>query len=222
MRRVVAICLIVMMIACLSITAFADPGAFVSSPSGNKAPRMIEFRALSEGCTGELAVTAYADRNTLEAEEKAAIEHAYDVIVACDDLTTLNADLASLAKAEKIEGEDLAVSDLFDISCVGCEATVHDTHKGFAIELEADTLKNFVGLLHLHDGVWELVEGTKVDGNVLSFEVDDLSPFAIVVDTDPAVPPTGDNSMVLVFGIVALISCGAMILCWTKYRKQAA
>lgn len=216
MKKVLVICLMMVMVVSMSVTAFAAPGGFVSSPSGNPAPTVVDFDPNDDDCPGWLVVTPYGDRHKLSDALRAMLEKAYNSIVNSDDLTKLNAELAKIAADKNIVGTDLAVSDLFDIHVTGCD--YHDEHVGFDITLDADTLSHFVGLLHMNkDGVWELVTNAEVvnDGEHLKFSVDSFSPFAIVVDTSsgtPDAPQTGDNSMIHIYAIIMVVSALAVIV----------
>lgn len=222
MKKVLVLCLTVVLMMSMTITAFAAPGAFISSPTGNQAPGKIEFTPADDDCTATLVITPYGDRTELPAALKALMDEAYKSIKDTTDLTTLNAALAKLAKDMKIKGSDLAVSDLFDIHVTGCN--YHEEHKEFDIVLSADTLKNFVGLLHMNkDGKWELVTDAKVinNGDHLKFSVDAFSPFAIVVNTGkPA--QTGDNSMIPLYVAIMAVSALAIVAILVKTRKQKA
>ena len=221
MKKIFVICLTALMVLSLSVNVFAAPGGFVKSPSGNAAPRLVSFVPSDENCTAELVITPYSERRTLPDDLQSLIGKAYDSIVASDDLTKLNADLAKLAGDKKIDGSKLAVSDLFDVRLVGCDS--HEGHAGFEITLAADTLDRFVGLLHMNnDGVWELVANAEVvnDGENLKFSVDSLSPFAIVVDSTPGAPQTGDNTAIYICGGVMAVSACAIILIVIKRKKQ--
>ena len=225
MKKALAICLMIVMVVCSCVTAFAAPGSFVKSPSKNPGPEVEEFTPSDSDCDGKLIITPYAERSTLPEDLKILIEKAYAEIAATNDLTTLNSDLAALAASKNIAGERLAVSDLFDIRVVGCEE--HEGHVNFKIALRADTLDRFVGLLHMtKDGVWELVDDAKVtsNGKVLEFTADSLSPFAIVVDTTPQgggdKPKPGDNGMMLVYIIVMAASASALVVILIKKKKQ--
>lgn len=226
MKKVMAIVLSFVMVMSMSITVFAKPGAFVSSPSGNPAPTLVEGKPQSDDCTGELIITPYSERDTLSEEIRAQFEKAYNEIVAATDLTKLNADLAALAAKLNIRSADLAVSDLFDITYIGCD--VHEGHGYFDITLKADTLDRFVGLLHLDGDNWELVEDAKVETvngeKHLTFSIDDFSPFAIVVNTDDgATPPqTGDNNMIALYVVVMAVSALALVIIWRLKKKQSA
>ena len=115
MKKVVAICLMMVMVLSMSVNVFAAPGGFVSSPSGNPAPEVVIFAPSDDDCKGRLVVTAYGDRHDLSEALREMLEKAYDSIVNSDDLTKLNAELAKIAADRNIASTDLAVSDLFDI-----------------------------------------------------------------------------------------------------------
>ena len=224
MKKVLAICLMMVMVLSMSVNVFAASGGFVSSPSGNPAPTVVSFKPSDDDCTAQLVVTPYGDRHELSDALRAMFEKAYNDIVNSDDLTKLNAELAKLAADKKIKGKDLAVSDLFDIHVTGCD--YHDEHVDFDITLDADTLDRFEGLLHMNkDGVWELVADAEVinNGDHLKFSVDSFSPFAIVVNTGvdtPDAPQTGDNSMIHIYAIIMAVSTIAVIVIVVKSKKQ--
>jgi len=223
MKKVVAIVLAVIMVASLSLIVFAGPGSFVKSPSLNGAPELMDGSRLPEGCDGYLLVTPYAKRKTLPEETKKMLESAYDQIVATKDLTTLSTELAKLAQSLNIPGEQLAVSDLFDVSVFGC--TKHEYHFNYYIRLKADTFKNFVGLMHLNGDTWELVKDAKLEenGKVLTFTAKNLSPFAVVVDTDPTTDPTptGDNTQMILYVFIMAASAVAIVVLWGKSKKYS-
>lgn len=223
MKKILAICLMMLIILSMSVNVFAAPGAFLKSPSGNPAPTVVDFDPKDEGCTAKLIITPYADRKNLPTELKTLIEKAYKVIASTNDLTTLNADLKALAASKKISGDKLAVSDLFDIHTTGCN--YHDGHLDFDIVLSADTLNRFVGLLHMNkNGEWELVSNAKVtkNGEHLEFSMDEFSPFAIVIDTSKGTPQTGDNSLIYVYAVIMALSALGIIIIAVKSKKQKA
>lgn len=223
MKKVLAICLMMVMVVSMSVTAFAAPNGFVSSPSGNAAPVLISFKASDEDCTAALHITPYGERDEISDTLRTMLEKAYNEISNSVDLTKLNADLAKIAADKKIDGKNLAVSDLFDIHVTGCD--YHDEHVDFDITLDVDTLNHFVGLLHMNkDGKWELVPDAEVtnNGEHLKFSVDSFSPFAIVVDAGSQgnTPQTGDNSMIYVYVIISAVCALAIIVLAVKLRKK--
>ena len=224
MKKILAICLMMVMVVSMSIPAFATPNGFISSPSGNPAPTLISFDASDEDCTAKLIITPYGDRQDLTDSIRTVFEKAYNEIAGSVDLTKLNADLAKIAADKNIAAKDLVVSELFDIHVTGCD--YHEGHVDFDITLDADMLKHFVGLLHMkRDGLWELVTDAKVvnNGEHLSFSVDSFSPFAIVVDTSedtPKSPQTGDNSVIHIYVIIMAVCTLAAIVIANMRKKQ--
>ena len=224
MKKAFAIVLAMVLMLTLSVSVCAAPGQFVKSPSNNSAPVLVSFERGSEDCTAELIITPYNERNKLPAELKTLIEKAYGEIASSDDLTDLNKDLKDLAAAQKIAGANLKVSDLFDIRYEGC--TNHNEDHSFTIVLRADTLRRFVGLLHMnHNGEWELIDNAKVinNGEELQFTVSDLSPFAIVVDTSESgdSPVTGISNDIVIYGALMLISALAIVVLVANSKKRA-
>lgn len=218
MKKVIASVLSLMLVLALSVSVFAT-GGFVKSPSLDQAPTVEDFTAESEDCATEIVVTAYGKRAELDNTAKTAIETAYSEIQAATDVTKLNADLTKVATDKKVEAKNLAVSDLFDLSQKGCDD--HTGHKAFQIKLSADTLKNFVALLHKTANGWEVVaDAAVVDGDTLSFSVDSLSPFAIVVDAGAESPSTGDNAnLALYIGLMA-VAAVALVVVIVAYKKK--
>ena len=211
MKKVLTICLVLVMALCLCASVVASANGFLVSPSGRPAPIVVEFKAHDPACTARLIITPYGERVTM-------LEKAFQMIVNCDDLTELNADLKELAAQLNIPGDKLAVSELFDIHMEGCD--YHEEHRYFDIILSAEALENFVGLLHLRqDGEFELIADAKVthEGDHLEFTVESFSPFAIVVDTTKN-SPTGDNGMIFVCLALMLVSGVAVVLLNRKPR----
>lgn len=227
MKKVMAICLMMVLVVSMSVTAFAAPDTFVSSPSKNLAPEVVEGKNEDDDCTATLVITAYADRHELPEEVRLQIEKAYEEIAKAADLTLLNSDLKKVADEVGVKAENLSISDLFDINYENCGD--HEDHGHFDIVLKADTLKHFVGLLHLKDGDWELVKNAEVkevNGELhLVFAVEDFSPFAIVVDNSKeqgVSPETGDDSNIHLYVLIMAVSALAIVVIGVKTKKQAA
>lgn len=223
MKKFLALCMAVIIVLSVSVAAFAAPGSFVSSPSNNNGPTLIEGTNSDSECTAELVVTPYKDRYNLPAKALADIEKVYEIISACKDLTSLNSDFAAFVASKGLKAVNLAVSDLFDVSYYNCN--IHDNHGYFRIKLSADTLRNFVGLLHYNDGAWEFVDNARVlpDGETLEFSIKDLSPFAIVVDTSKgsAISPETGAQDYFVFEVV-LVSAVALSVAAVSLKKKRA
>ena len=219
MKKAITIVMSIIFVLSLGVYAFAAPGAFLESPSRNPAPTLIDA-ILPEDCTAEIIITSYADRASMSDDKIAAIEGAYKVLRESDDITALNQQLKDYIKDKGIESKNLAVSDLFDISYYGCN--VHDYHKQFTFTIKADTLKNFVGLLHFHNGEWDFIENAKLnDDGTITFTVEDFSPFAIIVDTGAADAPTGDVTPWIFIALI-VASATALTVVAYNYKKEKA
>ncbi len=222
MKKFLVVGLTLAMLLSMSVSAFAAPGAFVKSPSANGAPTVVSFSTSEEGCDGEIVVTPYKDRTQLSDSVRAELEKAYGDIVATTDLATLNSGLADIAKNLGIASTDLAVSDLFDVSYVGC--TLHDSHKSITVTLKSETIQRYAALLHLKNGVWDLIEEVEVneEENTITFSSAELSPFAVVVDTSVPKdsPQTGDNSMILL-GVMGVAAAGLVVIAVTAKKRKS-
>lgn len=211
MKKVLMICLIIVMAMALTAPAFAANGGFVASPSRNQAPDLIEGKNEDEDCVSKLIVTSYAEREKLPEETRAKIEKAYAQIKSVQYLDQLNSELAQLAEDNGVTIDSLAVTDMFDISPTDCDS--HADHGYFSITLEPETLKNFVCLLHYYNGKWNIVDNAKVTGNGtrLEFTESEFSPFAIVVSSGPIVVPDATNTNWVIFSGIAsgVIAIGA-------------
>ncbi len=233
MKKLSAILMAVLMVITMTVTAYAAPNGFVSSPSADNAPVIVEYENESEECDAELVITPYVEHETLPDELDEEIVDAYNEITTTKDLTTLSEALAELADESNIAPDALAVSELFDIHYNNCD--IHDAHGNFRIKLKAEALKNFVGLLHHGDNGWELISNARVeDVEYLVFSIDDFSPFAIVVDTGaddeyPSNPDTSDELgnlfhqycwvIVLALIVAVFVLAAAYITLRKKYNK---
>lgn len=220
MKKVLVLSIVFVMIFALTVPALAASGGFVSSPSGNSAPEMVEFSNSDADCDSVLKITSYADRNTLPDEVRGRIEKAYKDVLNSSNIGDLNDALAEHAGKLNIPEKNLAVSDLFDISYYDCDD--HMGHGDFTLKLKAETLENFVGLLQFNGDKWEFVANAKVvEKNYLTFTVGELSTFAIVVNTNPGeqAPPTSDAFPWIPL-IVLVASAGVILVIVLKTRKR--
>ena len=221
MKKMVVVCMVLVMLAGMSISAFAAPGAFASSPSKQQAPELVDSNNSTEGCTAMVIVTAYADRDQLTAEQRQTLETAYANIVGVRDLSELNVQLNAMASEVGVAVADLAVSDLCDVSIV--EDNAHDTHGSIRITLRAQTLKNFVCLLHYYEGEWRIVEDAILtnEGEYLVFSEADFSPFAVVVSTTDIEPqPAPKRCYCWIFLLILLIILILILWYLSKRSKQ--
>ncbi|MBQ4569521.1 MAG: hypothetical protein IJA62_05665 [Ruminococcus sp.] len=220
MKKVFAICLALMMVLSLSVNVMAAPN-FVESPTGNRAPIIVDCENEDEDCTASIVVTPFGDRDTLSDEHKQELQDAYDQIVNSDKLTDMFSGIEDLLLPGMLE-TDLSISDLFHIYYDNCEN--HPTHGKFDITLSTDTLQGFVGLIQFVDGEWQIVTDAKVEGNHLSFTSDKLSAYAIVVDRTKAEstsPVTGAPTASYLTAAVVFAGLGLAVVAVVTAKKKA-
>lgn len=225
MKKVLAIILALVVVVCagFTIAAFAAPGGFVSSPSGNEGPEKEEVSYSEGSCQPEIIVTPYKDRETLSEDKKDDMNKAYEEIAADEDLTNLCPELENTAAAKNISSERLAVSDLFDVSAYH-KNNDHERCGTTTITLKAETIKRFVALLHRnHNGMWEVVEDVVVDdvNNTITFSSDDFSPYAIVVEKSTESAPDTGSSLIIpaVVMVVSAISLAGVLISLKKKQR---
>ena len=226
MKKILAVCLTIVMALSMTMSVVAAPGNFVSSPSGNSAPIIVEVELESEECTLQVIITPYIDRGELTEEAKDAIEEAYKDISDAGDLSDLVEELGEIAGDKGATVDTLAVSDLFDLSYDDCD--IHDEHGGEVIvTIKPETLKNFISLVFFNGTSWEYVEDAAVMGenmDQLKFTANGYGPYAIVVDAESMsdMPETYDGMDWIPYIIVMIISAAAAIILWKKASKKEA
>lgn len=217
MKKIILIGLILALAASMSVSVFATAGGFVSSPSRNQAPELIDEVIESEECEAEIVITAYADRDELDAEIRQQIEDAYASIVDNTDLTTLDSALGDKADDLGVKASELAVSDLFNVGVT--EGKEHSGHGDFQVTVKADTLDNFVSLLRYYNGEWEVVDDAEVmnNGKYLAFSVSEpAAAYAIVVNTGDEPAQKEANPLAAVV-IASGVVCGVVLPAWMTY-----
>lgn len=222
MKKVLIICLTVVMILSMGVSVFAASTNFVSSPSGNEKFEMVSVEKNDVDYSASVIITQYAERKNVSEEIRKSLEDAYGTIAEAESLTILCPDLKGVAKSEGISSSDLAISELFDIRCIG-----GNIEQGiFTITLGARTFKGFISLLYLKDDEWTVAKNAKVekveDKYHLTFESEGYYPYAIVVSTSEKKPPkTGDNSIIYTMAGIMLASAAALFVCAVKSKKKA-
>ena len=219
MKKFLTVLFTALSVFSLGVYSFAASGTFVSSPSANRAPTLIEASNASEDCEAEIQVMSYADRNKLGEEKKAKIEAAYNSIATTEDLATLDSAIGTLADKLGISSKKLLVSDLFDVSYSNCET--HEDHEEFTITVKPESVKNYAGLIHYTNDGWELVESSASSDGTITFTADDLSPFAIIVHDGSVnsgfqitdyIPLTQKQLKLIAAGIIAIAVVGLTII----------
>ena len=198
MKKILTISFVLVILMSTMLTAFAG-GSFVSSPSKNLAPELIEFQNASDACTAQIVITAYADRANL-GEKADVLTKAYAVIASAQDLGKVDADIADLAKELNVDSADFAVSELFDIRYINCDG--HEVHGEFTITIKPTSTENFAAMLHYTGSDWEVIEGEVKDGEI-TFVAELFSPFAIIVHSD--LPAASSNATPWIIGGIALL-----------------
>lgn len=211
MKKILSCLLVVMLLCSLSVAAFADN--FVSSVANAGAPEVAEA-AQADGSDGKalIDITPMDEKDTLPEDLQAQMDAAFDSLDKAADLTAVNAELKDAAGDQSI-----AVSDLFDIRVIE-EGSVSFP---LTITLKDKNLDNFVALLHYVDGAWQWVDA-EVDGDSLTFTVDSLSPFAIIVAVDEATSAKTGDTVPYGFIIGAVVLAGAAAWFFAKSRKVKA
>ncbi|MBR2152236.1 MAG: hypothetical protein IJ944_02985 [Clostridia bacterium] len=228
MKKVLALCLAIMVVLGLSVTVFAAPN-FVKSPSGKPAPGVEDFIPDDDDCTADLVVTPFDDINDLEPAQKEDFQIAYDTIIKTDDVTKLNEEIAKKAEDLGIDPDDVDISDLFYVDCDGCDD--HDNHTNGKIILDIDNPETFMGVIYLDEnGKWQWVDGAVINGNgKLEFTAIDLdAPYAIVVNnTNGAAagdkdPGTGEGMGIFFWIAFASTTALLLVLVLILFKKKRA
>ena len=221
MKKLYALCLAVVMVVGLCTVSFAaELGGFVSSPSKNQAPDLVESENETEGCTAQVIITSYADRHSLDEEGRIALEEAYADIINSPDLSVLAEDLADIAKELGVQNEALVVSDLFDITITNCEP--HDPHGNVTVTLDSETFANFACLMRYSNGAWTVVENAKLDeeGNLV-FSAKEFDAFAVVVQSEGAAPAKTPFPWIwIIIAAAVLATVGAIASIEHNKRKK--
>ena len=182
MKKLMVCGMAVLLVLTMTVSVFAA-GNFVSSPSATDFPFLVDY-AFTGDCDGELIVTPYSQRDTLDKDAKDLIEQCYEEIKDSKDLTKLF-DMVKVPEGKS----GLAVGDLFNIHFEGCKA--HNEHNPFTATIKPSTLENFVAVVALVNGEWVVVD-SKVDGDNLVITSSYYGPYAILLSTETS-PETGDS-----------------------------
>lgn len=206
-----------LMAVTLSITAFAASGAFVGSPSATQAPELVEYKSDSNSAA-KLNIGSYADRDSMPEAAKAKLEEAYNQIVNASSDNAFSKMLNDFAKDKKIDAKDLAVSDLFDISCS------EDGDQGtFKVKIKIDSIDKFVGIAHFSGEKWDLVEIVESDkeSGYVTFKAGEFSPFAVLV-SNGEMPSDGAPAFVLplVISVVVVAALAVVVIILIKSKKK--
>lgn len=179
MKKVLSCLLVVLLLASLSVSAFAT-ASVQNQPAPVLAPAVpaededtVEISSAVDANGNDISdlikITSDMDAEDLPDEALAVYKVAKAALE--DNLEGVIEETEGLA--DVIDGRKVAVSDLFDISVEG------EVEFPITIKLKIANPDIFVALLHYVDGAFQLVE-TELEGDILTFTVDSLSPFAII------------------------------------------
>jgi len=164
----------------------------------------------------QLEYTVLTGRQVCRAEsrmglpEQAVLDAAYDSLSNAKDLSAVNAELKEAAADLNV-----AVSDLFDISAT------EEVSFPLTLTLKNKNLDNFVAMLQYVDGAWQWVDA-EVNGDEITFTVDSLGVFAVVVSVEEAASPDTGDSVPYGMIIGAVVLVGAAAWFFAKSRKVKA
>ena len=208
MKRLVVVLAIVIAICAMSVSAVAELGGFIESPSANGAPTLVP-----EDSDASVNVVAYRDRvDTLTEGELTSFENAYKSIVASTDVASMNSKLPRIASRLKVYADKLAISDIFFITVDG------DLEDGIA-SITSETLDKFVSLLYFNGSNWVVVDTDIKDGNIIEFTAVPGA-YAVVVSTD-ATPDYGESGCKIspISIIIIIIVAAALVTTYILIRK---
>ena len=184
MKKLLVLCSLLISVLAFSFTVKAN-GGFVDSPS------LYDETELAEDSTGtynkNIALSGFGNRDQLPEEVKAVLEEAYNTIKEADSVSQLNDTVDELLEDAGLENDDIAISELFDISA-------SEESNSYKVKIKLGSASYFFCLLHYTNGGWEVVSNASLDTeDNLTFEVDSLSPFAVVVINNPLTAVTTQN-----------------------------
>lgn len=220
MKKIFTLSLVIMMTLIMAVSSFAA-GAFIASPTGVAAPKLVAATNNNIDCVAELIIESYSDRKNFDDAAYAEMNAAYKTIKETDDLGKLNKELAALAEKYKVTSDKLAVSDLFEIHHKGCED--HANCGSFTITIKPNTVENFIAIMHFENGEWKLLESTVGEDGTVTFVADDFSPFAIVAHDGTGKAPMSAGAVAgITVGSVAAVAAVGGVVAYVLIKKKKA
>jgi len=209
MKKILSCLLVAILVFSLSAAVFADN--FVSSVANAGATELASVADKDGNDVASLIVVTPKDQeDRLTADKQAVLDAAYDSLSNAKDLSAVNAELKEAAADLNV-----AVSDLFDISAT------EEVSFPLTLTLKNKNLDNFVAMLQYVDGAWQWVDA-EVNGDEITFTVDSLGVFAVVVSVEEAASPDTGDSVPYGMIIGAVVLVGAAAWFFAKSRKVKA
>lgn len=182
-RLVLKLLTTLLILTSIAIPVFGDDGSFVSSPNRNEHEEVsisggtiipgggtyIEVTR-SDDCVDKVVLTPYEYRDSIENEDSYnQLVEAYEILEKTEDLSDLAPEIVSIAHDAGYNTEDLAVRYVFDITIYKDKESLHHDPKlhetYLELEVDADTLENYVCIMLYNNGKWTVVEGVRFDPN---------------------------------------------------------
>lgn len=228
MKKIFAILLAVMLMASLTVTAFADNvpspqqgGNVPVVPGANAAEENVDeevvdlalesvIDANDADITADVALRLLSEAGSLNAEDKASFDEGYNKLMDAENLADVNEDLKGAAG-----DQDIYVSEVFFLE--GDEETAFPA----TVTLKYANVDNFLALLHYVDGEWVWVDTEVKDGSLV-FETESFGTFAIISLGTPAASADTGESAPVAFIVGAVVLAGAAAFFFMKSRKVEA
>ena len=173
MKKVLSCLLAVLLLASLSVTAFAAADVVPSVEAESVVPTVSEaVDADEKDVASAIIITDAEDEEKVAELPEEAQKQLEDAAKALEDIAALvegNDDLKEL-----LDGKEVDAESLFDISIVGDEIKLP-----VSLKLELVNPDNFAALLHFVDGEATLVESELADENV-SFVLEETGAYAVL------------------------------------------
>ena len=201
------------------VVVYADD--FVPSVSAKHELEISGATDCNTGADVELIVTPMAEIDTLPNDIVKIFEKAYEGLSEANDLTKPVKELKRVARELGVNGKRLIVSDIFDISEKDFQTDETARYK-ISIKSDGAVLGKFAALLHYTDSQWQYVDNAKVceDGETLAFEVEGLSPFAIVVVGDEAPSESLAPIVTVLWIVVGVFAAGGIAVAAVFFVKK--
>ncbi len=168
MKKVLSCLLAVLLLASISVMAFAAEA--VPSVEAEKTAPVVAGAVDADGndVTSAIIITDYADKDTLPEEKQAAMDEAAEALKDLAALVEGNEELAEL-----LGDSDYDCEALFDVTFVG------DVAVPVKVDLELANAENFAALLQLVDDGVALVE-TELNEEVLTATLEGEGVYAVL------------------------------------------
>jgi len=174
MKRVLACLLAVLLLASLSVTAFAD--AVPSVEAEKQVPVVSEAKdADGNDVAGKIIITDFEDKEKLPEDAQKQLDAAAEALKDLPALVDGNEDLKKLLNGAEVDAESL-----FDISLADDSVKLP-----VDVQLKLANPDHFAALVHFVDGEATLIETETKDESV-SFSLEEVGTYAVLsfVDAD--------------------------------------